>query len=113
MNYFLEGAPATQIQRAMEFACEYHMIEESNNPLPWLNIPRNQAFDQLQSAFFDSCVATQAAIIKALALIKIFDDCPPHIIQGFIDKASGESQAPYISDAIRRLQEVSGSGLTV
>ncbi len=63
-------------------------------------------FDDLEAAFFDSCVATQASIIKTLALLRVFDNYPEQRIQDFINRTNSDTQAMFILDQIRRLEKL-------
>ena len=105
MNPFLEGAPFQQMQRIMEYALEYHIFPHDHQPLHWLNIPAEQAIDFLFDAFFDSCVATQSAVIKAATLLFIYDQVPYEQINAFIIDARRDEQAFFISRLLDRLEE--------
>lgn len=100
-NPFLEGSPYEQEIRILEFAMNYHLIKD--NPLPWMATHIHDPFVLLEDAFIDSCVATQACVIKAMALIRAFDDYSAQRIDSFINRAQMDSQAFFISDAIDRL----------
>jgi|SRR5690554_2741105 len=105
-NPFLEGAPYTQMMRILEFAAEYHIIKGSeSSPCSWLDIPHEHAIDKLEDAFFDSCVATQSCVVKAIALIYLFDGYPEERVNGFLKRANAQSQAPFIKDALDKLSD--------
>ena len=107
-NPFLEGAPYTQMMRALEFAAEYHTIskDSNSNPLQWLTVPQGEAIQLLEDAFFDSCVATQSYVVKSIALMVIFDNYPRDRVEQFIKRASSENQAYFIHDALIKLSKL-------
>ena len=106
-NPFLEGSPHNQMTRISEFASEFHTLDREHvNPLPWMTITTDEAINCLEAAFFDSCVATQASVIKALTLLRVFDNYPKQRINDFIIRANSDTQAHYISEAISCLKKV-------
>ena len=106
-NPFLEGAPHTQMMRILEFATEYHTIKESESaPCFWLDIPHEDAIDRLEDAFFDSCVATQSCVVKAIALMYLFDDYSKERVNRFLYRANIDGQASFIKDALNKLSDI-------
>jgi hypothetical protein len=105
-NPFLEGAPHNQMMRLFEFAANFHLNNESQPAFHWLELSHDDAIDRLEDAFFDSCVATQSCVVKAMTLMHVYDDYPGTRVIRFIERARRDPQAPTITEALDKLAAI-------
>lgn len=91
-NYFTEGSPYEQWTRIMEFALEYHIfLDDPDECQRRYNNDVNTMIDYLKNAFNDSSQFTKAAVIKALVLMKIFDNYDEVDLKNYLNSLDNDS----------------------
>jgi len=91
-NYFTEGSAYQQYSRIMEFALEYHIfLKDPNACQRRYNNNVNAMIEYLKNAFHDSCQSTKAAVIKALVLMKIFDNYNEVDLKNYLNSLNQDS----------------------
>lgn len=99
-NPFLEGSVYDQRIFINEFSERFYMRNPEDQTKALSMLP------MLEDALFDSCVATQVSIIKAITLLRIYDNYPATRVQQFIERAQNAGLSLFVQRKLAQLAQV-------